>query len=87
MDLESLEPYFSPFEDIFLRRREEILQLVGLATHSMRAMEGSARLAKVLKYETERAEEVRESKTRRVLKSNLDFRFCTARPQFSFGEH
>ena len=59
-DSEDQEPYFSPFEEIFLRRREEILQLVGLSVHAMQSMEGSARLGKVLKYDSGRVEEIRK---------------------------
>ena len=60
-DTNDHESYFSPFEDIFLSRREEILRLVGLSTHAMQYMEGSAHLGEVLRYDSERVAEMRVS--------------------------
>ncbi len=51
---------FEPFEIIFLRRREQILKLVGVAGHALRAMKGSARLSEVLHHPPEAVDRVRE---------------------------
>jgi len=51
---------FEPFELIFLRRREEILQLVGLTTHALRSMEGASRLSAALKRPPEIVEKIRD---------------------------
>jgi hypothetical protein len=51
---------YEPFELIFLRRREEILKLVGLAGYALRALEGSARLTEVLKKPADAVERARE---------------------------
>lgn len=51
---------YEPFEIIFLRRREEILKLVGLAGYALRSLEGSARLTEVLKQPSDAVERARE---------------------------
>ena len=51
---------YEPFELIFLRRREEILKLVGLTSYALRSMDGLARLTQVLKKPAEAVERARE---------------------------
>ena len=51
---------FEPFDFIFLRRREEIFKLVGLAGYAIRSMGGLARLTEALKKSADAVENARE---------------------------
>lgn len=51
---------YEPFELIFLRRREEILKLVGLTGYALRSMDGLSRLTQALKKPAEAVERARE---------------------------
>lgn len=61
---ENKTPYeIEPFELIFLRRREQILQLVGVTGHALRHMEGAARLSEVLKRSPDVVDRIRDIET------------------------
>lgn len=54
---------YEPFEFIFLRRREQILQLVGLAGYALRSMKGYADLTDALQKPPEAVQNAREIET------------------------
>lgn len=54
---------FEPFDLIFLRRREEILKLVGLAGYALRSISGLERLTAALKKPAAEVERAREIET------------------------
>lgn len=56
----TIEYEYEPFEDIFLHRREQILQLVWVTSYSLRSMNGATRLNKVLGKPQEVLTEVQE---------------------------
>ncbi|MCH8048281.1 MAG: hypothetical protein IID44_31685 [Planctomycetes bacterium] len=64
---------FQPFETIFLRRREEILQLVGISTVSLQQMEGLGRLSEVLRHESDKVEHAQELE--RIAKQQIESDF------------
>lgn len=72
--IESKTDYeFEPFDFIFLRRREEILKLVGLASYALRSMSGLERLTAALKKPIAEVEKAREIETLAKEEAAADF--------------
>ena len=61
-----------PFEFIFLRRREQILRLVGVAGYALRSMKGAARLSEVLHHPPEEVDRVSEIESLALQEVNED---------------
>lgn len=64
---------YQPFELIFLRRREEILKLVGLNYYALQSMTGLERLVTVMKEPADRIEHAREIETLAQAEVKADF--------------
>lgn len=62
-----------PFNLIFLRRREEILKLVGLSNYALQSMLGLERLVRVMKKPTDEIEHAREIETLAQEEVKADF--------------